>query len=833
MNKIMIEKRDGSYEPLNPEKYHKHLEFALKGFPNLSMSDIEMSARAEIVDKTKSKDIQDVLIRTTANMIYEEPDYDIPAARLLNQDLRKKVYGGYTPIDLASMVERNIENGSYDGEYLEENYTKEELAEIYTFIDYDRDDLFTYGGLKTNVDSYLIKKHSKIMETPQEMYLMINIFAFAKYKDKYDNETRKKWIKIGYDLLSAHKVSLPTPLIKQLRTKFRKFISCVLIHTGDTKYTIANANRSILILVAAGAGIGLNGADIRGLGADIDDGRMKHTGNFQILKGCEKNTKAFTQPDRDGSTTSFYYFFHKEIELFMVLGNAKGTADTRIRDMDHAIVFNDFFFERYANDENITLFYMNDVPDLANYLGDYDEFKKRYEEYERTIPDDKKTVISAKRLLHTFIDERALQAREYAMFADNVTEQGMWRIPIKNSNLCLEITVPSYPIYDVIDIKRNIKFKSEKDENEYYDLRREMYYLTPENDKYKRKLNRMNDLFTFVSNDITAPVDETQPYDYFDLEGNINLSEIGVCILGGINLGHCEVKDLPLASEYLVRLEDELIDYMDYDLSQTEKAAKMRRTIGIGFSDVFHLLAKNKVFYNTKEGRQLLHDRVEICAFYMTKTSIQLAKDFGACILYRDTKYSQGILPIDTYRKSVDELVEHDRLGLPWEELRAELKIWGIRHSTLMANAPFGTSSIPSNSTPGIEPPRGLIAKKSGLPKIVPGYREYGQYYTTVWGDDFNNIDYFKFVAGAQKFMDQAMSLNQYQNLLRYQNNKIKRSLFLEELMTANYYGHKTLYYLNFKTKDKNDNEENEITELPHVVVEEEISGCTGGSCHV
>jgi len=215
---------------------------------------------------------------------------------------------------------------------------------INLIIDYDKDDNFTYGGLKKNTVSYLIKQFDKIKETPQEMYLLINIFAFAKYKEKYNSEFRKEWVTKGYECLSNFYASLPTPMIKQLRTTFRRFISCVLIPFGDTKHTIANANRAILVLVAGGCGLGLGVSDIRGLNAYIDNGRMLHEGILPILKGSEKTTKSFTQPDRDGSSTEYFPWFHIQVEDFMVLGNAKGTDDVRVRDMDHAIMFNDYFF---------------------------------------------------------------------------------------------------------------------------------------------------------------------------------------------------------------------------------------------------------------------------------------------------------------------------------------------------------------------------------------------------------------------------------------------------------------------------------------------------------
>ena len=827
---IFIEKRDGSMELLDPDKYHSHVEHAVEGIEGVSISEIEMNAAIQIVNGSKSEDIQNALINSTADGIYENPKLDKVASRLLNQDLRKKVYGEYTPTDTLEIVMKNCEDGVYDKDYLLDNYTDDELKDLLSYIDYDKDDNFSYGGLKKNMDSYLIKQFDKIRETPQELYMMLNMFAFAKYKDKYNAEFRKKWILIGYECMSEFYASLPTPIIKQLRTTFKRFISCVLIPLGDTKHTIANANRAILILVAGGCGIGIGASDIRGLNAYIDNGRMKHEGILPILKGVEKTTKAFTQPDRDGSSTEFFPFFHVEVENFLVLGNAKGTDDVRVRDMDHAIMFNDYFFERYYEDKDITLFYMNDVPDIMSYIGDYDEFKKRYEYAEANVPEDRQTKVPAKLIFDTFISERVLTSREYTAFMDNIQEQGSYDVPIKESNLCLEICQPNFPLYDTINIKRNIIFNTIEDRNKYYELRKEAYF-NQDSSKIKYYQDLLSECYSFVSDDLDAVVDETKDYDYFNLSGKPNLSEIGVCIIAGINLGMTPVEKLPMVSEYLVRLEDELIDYMTYDLPEVEKAAKMRRGIGIGFSDVFHLLAKNKVMYDTKEGRQLLHDRVEICAYHMTRTSIELAKDFGPCQLVTDTKYHRGIMPIDTYRKTVDELVDV-KSSMDWEGLREDLLKYGIRHSTLMANAPFGSSSIPSNSTPGIEPPRYLIAKKDGLPKIVPEYEEYKDYYTLVWDDHFNNIDYFKLVAVAQKWMDQAMSINEYHNLLKYKNEKLPKSVMIENILTAQYYGHKTMYYLNMHSKEDNKSQDG-LDVDNEIMVEETKETCEGGACSI
>ena len=386
---------------------------------------------------------------------------------------------------------------------------------------------------------------------------------------------------------------------------------------------------------------------------------------------------------------------------------------------------------------------------------------------------------------------------------------------------CTEINVPVFPIREE-SIKRNIIFNSSEDRQQFYKLRQIAYYHSDDEKMLFKLQITMSKLYKFKHLDLTAVVDESEDYDYFTLTGLVNLSEVGVCLLGGINMGHCSDDRLPIVSEFLVRFLEEIIDYGTYSLPEVEKAAKMRRTCGIGFSDVFHLLAKNKKFYNTREGRQFVANRVELCSYHMIKTSIELAKERGACQLVDDTKYSQGLVPIDTYCKTVDELIgPNEEFELDWIDLKEELKANGIRHSTLMANAPYGSSSMVSNSTPGIEPPRFLETVKKGVVKLVPDIKKYGKYYTTAWGEDFDNISYFKFAAVFQKFMDQTISLNQYHNLLKT-NGKKSKKLLIKEVLIWRYYGGRTMYYSNILSNDSVDG-----------VDDNQESSCGSGGCEV
>lgn len=747
---MFVVKNNKEKEPYDAEKIHDKTLMAVDGLSNVSASEIEMNAGLSLRNNIPTEEIQDNLIMSAAELIDEDhPNYEIAAARLLNQKLRKQVYSQYSPLPFLDEVEKRVNKGYYD-KLIFKKYTREEIAYFGSKIRYERDDKFTFTGLSQMFNVYLIKNNGRAIETPQEMFMLMNMYVFADY----EKDERKKWVMHGYNALSRFEVSLPTPIMNGLRTTFKRFISCNLIDAGDTTQSLALANAFIMMMTANKSGLGLNTGAIRGLDADIGNGRIKHTGILPILKAYEKSTGAFTQIGRGGSSTNHYPFFHYEIDLIMELGNAKGTEDTRVRHADHSIVFNKLFFERLINKQDITLFHMNAVPGLYDAIGDNEKFKELYEGYEESVPKKHKRIITADDFAEQFINERFLQGRLYYVFADNAHKQGPWNIPVYISNLCQEILVP------------------------------------------------------------------IKPLDQED-------AEVGVCILAGINHGHVSDERIPVVSEWAVRFLDAMIDYMDYSHEEVELPAKLRRTLGIGHSDIFHFMAKNKEFYNTQSGRNLLHDRIELASYHMHRASIELAKELGACAKIDDTKYASGWFPIDSYNKRIDELVGEEQIALKqdWEALRIEQKKYGQRHSTLTANAPFGNSAKPSNSTSGIEPPRFLATEKEDkniITQLVPEYSKYKNYYTTAWGDDFNNIDYFKFVAIVQKFTDQSMSTNQYTNLLKYPDSKVPFDVLMEEFLTAYKYGLKTMYYQNFRTSDDEDG-----------ISEEEPQGCESGGCSV
>ena len=312
--------------------------------------------------------------------------------------------------------------------------------------------------------------------------------------------------------------------------------------------------------------------------------------------------------------------------------------------------------------------------------------------------------------------------------------------------------------------------------------------------------------------EITLPTKPLQHID--DPDG-----EIALCILSAINVGVIkDLADLEELCDLAVRALEEIIDYQRYPIVAAEKSTKARRSLGIGYIGLAHYLAKNKVQYSDAEAWKLVHDLTEAFQYFLLKASNTLAKERGACEYFNRTKYSDGILPIDTYKKEVDTIVPNE-LNYDWESLRAEIKEHGLRHSTLTAQMPSESSSVVSNATNGIEPPRGYLSvkksKKGPLKQIVPQYQTLKNHYTLLW-DMPSNEGYINVVAVMQKFFDQAISGNWSYNPTQYPDNEVPMSVMLQDMLMTYKLGWKTSYYQNtydYKT-DPSEIEEEKPVEL-------------------
>ena len=450
---MQVKKRDGTLEDLNIDKLHKVVMYACEGITGVSASEVEINSKIQFFDKIVTEDIQETLIKSAADLISEEtPNYQYVGGRLINYHLRKQVYNTFEPPCLCDIIQDNIDKGFYDPEFVE-LYTKDEINELNDFIRHDRDEVLTYAAMEQFRGKYLVQNRStgEIFETPQVAYMMIAATLFAKYPA----ETRLQYVKAYYDAISTFKISLPTPVMAGVRTPQRQFSSCVLIETGDSLDSINATTSAVVKYVSQKAGIGIGAGSIRAVGSPIRSGDTTHTGVIPFYKLFQSAVKSCSQGGvRGGAATLYYPIWHLEVEDLLVLKNNKGTEDNRVRHMDYGVQFNKLMYERLISGGNITLFSPHDVPGLYEaFFADQEKFQELYEQAERKTSIKKKT-ISAIDLFSNFVQERKDTGRIYLMNVDHANTHGAFIedvAPVKQSNLCCEIDLPTKPLNDIND----------------------------------------------------------------------------------------------------------------------------------------------------------------------------------------------------------------------------------------------------------------------------------------------------------------------------------------------------------------------------------------------
>lgn len=748
---IQVTKRNGNKESIDLEKIHRVITWAAEGLDNVSVSEVELRSHIQFYDGITTSDIHETIIKSAADLISENaPDYQHLAARLAIFHLRKKAFKHYTPPALFEHVNKMVRTGLYDAQLLED-FVKADFDELDRYIDHDRDLTFSYAAVKQLEGKYLVQNRvsGQIYESPQFIYMIIPMCLFAHYPA----ETRLNYIKRFYDASSLFKLSLPTPIMSGVRTPTRQFSSCVLIECGDSLDSINATSSSIVKYVSQRAGIGVNIGRIRALGSEIRGGEAFHTGMIPFIKHFQTAVKSCSQGGvRGGAATLFYPIWHLEVESLVVLKNNRGVEENRVRHLDYGVQINKLMYQRMIEGGEITLFSPSDVPGLYEaFFADQEEFDRLYKIYE-VDPAIRKKKVKALDLFTQIAQERAQTGRIYIQNVDHSNTHSSFdpkKAPIHQSNLCLEITLPTKPLNSVDDPN----------------------------------------------------------------------GEIALCTLSAFNLGAIEnLNELQDLSDLIVRALDSLLDYQDYPVAAAKHSSLGRRTLGVGVTNLAYYLAKNGVKYSDGSANGLMHRTFEAIQYHLLQASVGLAKEFGRCDYFDDTKYAQGILPIDTYKRELDEVCS-EPLHLDWETLRSDIKQHGLRNSTLTALMPCETSSQITNSTNGIEPPRGYVSVKASkdgiLKQVVPGFKELRSQYELLWQIP-NNRGYLQLVGIMQKFVDQAISANTNYDPARFEEDKVPIKLVLQDLLMAYKLGLKTLYYHN--TRDGADDVQDD-------------DSCAGGAC--
>ena len=453
MSEILVTKRDGKKEPLIIDKLHKVVMWACEDITGVSASEVEIKSHLQFYEGIKTSEIQETVIKSAADLISENtPNYQYVAGRLINYHIRKDVYGQFKPWHVKKLVEVNIERGMYDPELID-LYTDEEWDKIDGFIKHERDEQLTYVAMEQFRGKYLVQNRvtGEIAETPQMTFILIAATLFANYP----KEERLSWVKDYYDAISTYQVSLPTPVMSGVRTSMRQFSSCVLIETDDSLDSINATSSSIVRYVSQRAGIGIGAGKIRAIKSPIRKGDAYHTGVIPFYKLFQAATRSCSQGGvRNGAATLYYPIWHLEVEDLLVLKNNKGTEDNRVRHIDYGVQFSKLFYERLISGGDITLFSPHDVPGMFEaFFSDQDKFKELYETAERNTRIRKKT-LKAIDLFSMFVQERKDTGRIYLMNVDHANTHGAFKpdvAPIKQSNLCCEINLPTKPMNDIND----------------------------------------------------------------------------------------------------------------------------------------------------------------------------------------------------------------------------------------------------------------------------------------------------------------------------------------------------------------------------------------------
>ena len=754
---ILVQKRDGRLEKIDLDKIHRVIEWAAEGLDNVSVSQVEISSHIQFYDKITTKSIHETIIKSAADLISAgTPDYQYLAARLAIFHLRKIAFGQFEPPHLFDHVTKLTQEGRYDAHILQD-FSKEEFDTLNDYIDHNRDLSFAYAAVKQMEGKYLVQDRvsKQVFESPQFLYMLVGMCLFASYDKQYDKAARLDYIKRFYDTTSTFKISLPTPIMSGVRTPSRQFSSCVLIECDDSLDSINATTSAIVRYVSQRAGIGVNAGRIRALGSPIRGGEAQHTGCIPFYKLFQTAVKCCSQGGvRGGAATLFYPIWHLEVENLLVLKNNRGVEDNRVRHMDYGVQINKTIYQRLIKNQNVTLFSPSDVPGLYDaFFADQAEFERLYEQYEQDESIRKRSV-PAQELFSLMMQERASTGRIYVQNVDHCNTHSPFDpsvAPIRQSNLCMEIALP------------------------------------------------------------------TQPLDNINDESG----EIALCTLSGINLGEInQLEDIKEPAELIVRALDALLDYQDYPVIAAKNGSMKRRTLGIGVINYAYYLAKNGTKYSDPTALGLTHRTFEALQYYLLVASNKLAKEQGACPAFGDTTYSQGILPIDTYKADIDAIC-NEPLQLDWEALRHDIKTHGLRNSTLTALMPSETSSQIANATNGIEPPRGLVSVKASkdgiLKQVVPEIDKLKDHYELLWQMP-NNKGYLSLVAIMQKFIDQSISANTNYDPTKFEDSRVPMKVMIQDLLMAYKLGVKTLYYHN--TRDGANDAQDDLE-----------NGCAGGAC--
>ncbi len=766
---IKVIKRNGRVEPLDISKIQKYTRAACEGLEGVSQSELEVDAKIQFRDGITTTEIQQTLIRTAVDKIdVDRPNWTFVAARLFLYDLYHKVSGftGYRHL------REYFERGEKEGRILPGLKEKYDLDDLNDYIKPERDLQFTYLGIRTLYDRYLLKdRNNNPIELPQQLFMAVAMFLA---QNELDSQT---WAKRFYDVISKFEVMVATPTLSNARTTRHQLSSCYIGSTPDNIEGIFDGYKEMALLSKFGGGIGWDWSKVRGMGSYIDGHKHAAGGIIPFLKITNDIAIAVDQlGTRKGAIAVYIEPWHIDIRDFIDLKKNSGEERRRAHDLFPALWINDLFMKRVEEDGIWTLFDPYETPDLTELWGE--EFEKRYIEYEKR-EDITKEHVKAKELWKMILRSYFETGNPFLCFKDNANKcnPNAHAGIIRSSNLCTEIFQNTEPNYYKVKVKFEDGSKSYFDEEEDVKI----------DGGIVKKAKKITSL------------DSIDGKKVFIVEKEKVDGLTAVCNLASINLSKVNTKeDIERVVPIAIRMLDNVIDLNFYPLEKVKKTNLQTRSIGLGVMGEAQMLAESKIRWGSDEHFQKIDEIMEMISYNAIRASSNLAVEKGRYPLFEGSKWSQGILPIDTANKEAKKLTP-ERGGLfgyiyDWNELREKVKRDGMRNGYLMAIAPTSSISILTGTTQTIEPVykrKWFEENLSGLiPVVVPNLSaETWQYYTPAYELDQRVL--IKAAAVRQKWIDQGQSVNIFIRLDRASGK------YLHEIYSLAWkLGLKSTYYL-------------------------------------
>ena len=783
---IRVVKRNGRVETLDVSKIQKYTAASVEGLEGVSQSELEVDAKLQFRDMITSEEIQTTLIKTAVDKIdIDRPNWTFVAARLFLYDIYHKATGftGY------NHLRDHFERGEKEGRIVLGLKDKYDLDDLNDYIKPERDLQFTYLGLRTLYDRYLLKDRSGVpIELPQQLFMGVAMFLA---QNEFDCQS---WAKKFYDILSKFEVMAATPTLSNARTPRHQLSSCYIGSTPDNIEGIFDGYKEMALLSKFGGGIGWDWSLVRGMGSYIDGHKHAAGGIVPFLKIANDVAIAVDQlGTRKGAIAVYIEPWHVDVRDFLDLKKNSGEERRRAHDLFPALWLNDLFMQRVEEDATWTLFDPFEVTELTELYGE--EFEKRYVELEHSDDDITREVISAKGLWKEILRSYFETGNPFLTFKDaaNKANPNKHEGVIRSSNLCTEIFQNTGPN------TYKTRFTFTDGTIESYDE---------------------NEMLT-VDSGVTKPAKKVTALD--SLNGKqiwiVDKEKIdgatAVCNLASINLSKVHTQeDLARVIPTAVRMLDNVIDLNFYPLAKVKRTNEKSRSIGLGVMGEAQMLAENKIEWGSYEHFIKIDEVMESVSYYTIEASSNLALEKGKYPTFDGSDWSKGIFPIDKANENACKLV--DRGGLfgythDWMALKEKVKADGMRNGYLMAVAPTSSISILTGTTQAIEPVykrKWFEENLSGLiPVVAPNLSpETWQYYTPSYDLDQNVL--IKAGAIRQKWIDQGQSLNIFITL-----DKASGKYLNEIYMNAWKFGLKSTYYLRSQSPESTNDVEDRSQE--------------------